>query len=73
MEADPDALAVAKDGDRVAVVDSDDENVEGVGWVDGGGRKSAGEGHGGEGEGAKEDRRRSVGAPRVGHGKRLEG
>ena len=33
VEADRDALVVPKDGDGVAVVDPDDESVEGVPWV----------------------------------------
>ena len=72
VQADPDALVVAKDGDSVAVVDADDESVEGVSWVGVGGRKSAGDGRVGEDKG-EEDLRRSMGAARVGHRKLLEG
>jgi hypothetical protein len=53
VEADADALAVAKDGEGVAVVDADDESVEGVGWVGVGGRKSDREGRRGDDAGRK--------------------
>jgi hypothetical protein len=73
VEADPDALAVAKDGDRVAVVDADDESVEGLRWVGVGARKRARQRGGGEGESCKENGRRSAVAARVGHGTLVEG
>jgi hypothetical protein len=73
VEADPDALAVLKDGDCVAVVDADDESVEGLRWVGVGARKRARQGRVGDGESCKENGRRFAVAARVGHGTQVEG
>jgi hypothetical protein len=68
VEADADSLALLKDGDRVAVVDADDERVEGVGQVRGGGWKKARESRGGEGHGRNEKRMRFRVAAGTRHG-----
>jgi len=69
VKADAHGLVVPKDGDRVAIVDSDDESVKRAGRGGLGGGKGNREGGGGESDGREQSRGCPVAGARAGHGR----